>query len=201
MPNKDKHRNKDMVWQWKLVEGWGGGEGNEEVGRCQEWDWVLFRIHFTYRHVSLILPVFALLSCLSVTSVWGDACWQGLQNAKKGRPFQKTLIPLRFCFFNKHSVFSSNMFCQLKSDFKVTSWQCKCLHRNRQATETTTTSVTKITIWSLKKMVIQLLWPRYILSGIFDSWIKNPTCMYISNDCFWMTLNIFDTLLFFVIFG
>lgn len=171
---------------------------------------VLFRINFTYRHVSLKLPVFALLSCLSVTSVWGDACWQGLQNAKKkkkGRPFQKfgmTLIPLLFFYFisfYKHSTFSSNMFCQLKSDFKVTSWQCKYLHRNRQATETTTTSVTKITIWSLKKIIIQLLWPRYILSGIFDSWIKNPTCMYISNDCFWMTLNIFDTLFFFVMFG
>ena len=32
---------------------------------------------FTYRHVSLILPVFTVLSHFCVTIVWGDAYWQG----------------------------------------------------------------------------------------------------------------------------
>lgn len=98
IPNKDKCRNEDVVWcDYENC----GGLGSEVVGRCQGGGCVIFRTYFTYRHLSLILPVFTLLLCLGVTSVRGDACWQGLQNAKNVIPLQLSLY-VYVCMCSKY---------------------------------------------------------------------------------------------------
>lgn len=76
---------RGVVWLWRL---WRGEVGERGV---TGWGWVIFRTYFTYRHLSLILPVFA----LTLVS-WCDRCvrWcmlTGPSKRKKGQTCTKAI--------------------------------------------------------------------------------------------------------------